>query len=102
MASRKYTKDEKKALLRKTRRGQLLSYRQLKKLCLSSSKYVKRILKNHFHIQTSSEILTDYAIEAFCAIEMYDFREFFDSMEFKEYMKFYKQFEQSFEAMRLS
>jgi len=74
-----------------------LTFRQIKKLCLSSSKYVKRILKNHFHIQTSSEQLTDYAIEAFCAIEMYDFRGFFDSKEFKDYMKFYKQFE----AMRL-
>ncbi len=102
MASRKYTKDEMDALWMKTLWRQLLSYRQLKKLCLSRSKYVKKILKNHFHIQTSSDRLTDYAIDALCAIEMYDFREFFDSMEFKEYMKFYKQFEQSFEAMRLS
>lgn len=101
MTNQKYTKEELKMLQKKTRRGKLLTFRQIKKVCLSKSKYVKKILKNHFHIQTSSEQLTDYAIEAFCVIEMYDFRGFFDSKEFKDYMKFYKQFEQSFEALRL-
>lgn len=90
MASRKYTKEELKMLQKKTRRGKLLTFRQIKKVCLSSSKYVKKILKNHFHIRTSSEQLTDYAIEACCSIEMYDFREFFDSKEFQDYMEFYK------------
>ena len=101
MAHQKYTKEQLKMLQKKTRRGKLLTFRQIKKVCLSSSRYVRKILKNHFHIRTSSDQLTDYAIEAFCAIEMYDFREFFDSEEFKDYMNFYKQFEQYFEAMRL-
>ena len=93
MANQKYTKPELKELLQNTRRGRLLTFRQIKKVCLSSSKYVRKILKNHFHIRTSSEQLTDYAIEAYCELEMYDFRGFFDSKEFKDYMKFYKQFE---------
>ena len=101
MANQKYTKEELKMLQRKTRRGKHLTFRQIKKVCLGSSKYVKKILKNHFHIRTSSEQLTDYAIEAYCAIEMYDFREFFDSQEFQNYMEFYEQFEQRFAAMIL-
>lgn len=101
MTNQKYTKTELKALEKKTRRGKILTFRQIKKVCRSHSRYVKKILKNHFNIRTSSEQLTDYAIEAFCAIEMYDFREFFDSNEFKDYMKFYEQLEHSFESMRL-
>lgn len=102
MANQRYTKPELKKLVQTTGGGRLLTFRQIKKVCLSSSKYVRKILRNHFHIRTSSEQLTYYAIEAFCVIEMYDFRGFFDSEEFKDYMKFYEQFEQSFKAMRLS
>ena len=107
MTNAKYTKEEQRALYRRATRGFRLSIKQLKKLCLRESPYIIKIIKRHLDIRTCSDELNDYAIEAFGAIDNYDYREVIESNEFKDYMRAYERFEamrlfERFEAMRVS
>lgn len=106
MTNAKYTKEQQRILYRRVMRGFRLSVNQIKKLCLRESPYIIEIIKKHLDIRTCSNKLNDYAIEAFCAIDTYDYREVIESDEFKDYMRAYERFEairlyERFEAMRV-
>ena len=106
MTNAKYTKEQQRILYRRVMRGFRLSVNQIKKLCLRESPYIIKIIKRHLDIRTCSDELNDYAIEAFCAIDTYDYREVIESDEFKDYMRAYERFEairlyERFEAMRV-
>ena len=89
MTNAKYTKEEQRILYMRVMRGFRLSVNQIRKLCLRENPYVIKIIKRHLDIRTYSDKLNDYAIEAFCAIDTYDYREVIESDEFKDYMRAY-------------
>lgn len=106
MTHANFTKEQQRELYRCVRGGFRLSVNQIKKLCRRGSPYIIKIIKRHLDIRTCSNKLNDYAIEAYCAIDTYDYREVIKSVEFKNYMRAYERFEamrlfERFEAMRV-
>ena len=106
MTHANFTKEQQRELYRCVRGGFRLSVNQIKKLCQRESPYIIKIIKRHLDIRTCSNKLNDYAIEAYCAIDTYDYREVIKSVEFKNYMRAYERFEamrlfERFEAMRV-